>query len=67
MSDINESNVSSEAVGRPQCNDCQWFNPRGLNCKAFPDRIPERIISNQHDHNLAYKGDNGVRFKKKKR
>lgn len=31
-------------------------------CKAFPDGIPEEIISGKFNHEKPYPGDNGIRF-----
>lgn len=34
----------------------------GLVCPAFPDGIPNDMLTGQVDHRLPYPGDNGVRF-----
>jgi len=31
-------------------------------CKAFPNGIPDAILTNQHDHRKPFDGDNGIRF-----
>ena len=31
-------------------------------CKAFPDKIPEEIISGEHDHQRPFDGDHGISF-----
>jgi hypothetical protein len=31
-------------------------------CVAFPDGIPEEILTGEFDHTTAYPGDNGWRF-----
>jgi len=32
------------------------------NCDAFPDRIPDEIMTGLFDHTEPYEGDKGVRF-----
>lgn len=34
-----------------------------IQCDAYPDRIPDEIITGLHDHREPYPGDNGIRFK----
>lgn len=53
----------------PQCFECRHFDEaaaRGpdhpYRCPAFPDGIPQPILSNEHDHHTPYDGDHGVRF-----
>ena len=45
-----------------QCLQCKYFNEDLLNCKAFPEFIPEKIMSGKIDHSKPYKGDKGIRF-----
>jgi len=35
-------------------------------CKAFPKRIPDKILSGNFDHTKPYPGDNGLRFEERK-
>ena len=44
-----------------QCIRCEHYR-MGHTCDAFPDGIPEAILSGEHDHREPYPGDGGVRF-----
>lgn len=44
-----------------QCWRCRQYRGRGA-CAAFPVSIPDRILTNEHDHTQPYPGDNGIRF-----
>ena len=44
-----------------QCSFCK-HNGSDWNCTAFPEEIPDEILSNEFDHRLPHPGDNGVRF-----
>jgi hypothetical protein len=48
----------------PQCIFCTHWRKDGLGptCNAFPDGIPEEVLTNGHDHRKKYAGDNGIRF-----
>ena len=55
-----------------QCPTCQHF--QGLvqfgkvyfyTCAAFPKRIPDEIMFDGADHTQPWKGDQGIRYKKK--
>ena len=44
-----------------QCLDCKHYN--GLaTCDAFPDKIPQDIMSGEVDHAEPYPGDGGITF-----
>lgn len=51
----------------PQCLDCRRFRNDGdWTCTAFPEGIPDAIVTNQHDHREPYDGDDGLLFSPKK-
>ena len=33
-----------------------------MRCKAFPEKIPEEIMTGFKDHSKPYPGDNGIRY-----
>ena len=53
-----------------QCACCAHLDPRckkperlyPYRCKAFPDKIPDEILSGKHDHRKPFEGDHGIRF-----
>ena len=51
----------------PICLDCRHFRPeeRTLACAAYPDGIPEEILTSEVDHHEPYPGDHGIRFEPK--
>ncbi len=54
----------------PICVYCTRFHqrgdltqaPPGLNCDAFPERIPDDILYNLVDHRKPHEGDRGLQF-----
>lgn len=44
-----------------QCIDCKRWQQLG-SCEAFPDGVPDAILTNVHDHRQPYAGDQGIRF-----
>jgi len=47
-----------------QCAECKHYLDK-LKCKAFPNGIPTKILTNQFDHTKPYPGDHGIRFEPK--
>lgn len=44
-----------------QCMAClNW--KENIVCNAFPDGIPEEILTGEHDHTESFDGDNGITF-----
>ena len=53
-----------------QCLECKHFlgargEKLGLRCEAFPNGIPEEILSGEVDHTKPVNGDHGIQFKKR--
>ena len=47
----------------PQCLECAHrISIENWTCEAFPDGIPDKILSWQWDHINPYPGDHGIRF-----
>ena len=44
-----------------QCFVCGRYINKGR-CYAFPNGIPEEILTGEFDHSKPYPGDNGIRF-----
>ena len=48
-----------------QCVFCRHWQGQ-KKCTAFPDEIPMKIRTNEHDHRKPYPDDNGIRFEELK-
>jgi len=48
-------------INIPQCFECKNYTDN-LECKAYPNGIPEKILLGEVDHTKPYKGDNGIQF-----
>jgi hypothetical protein len=44
-----------------QCFNCKHYWGIG-GCEAYPDGIPDAIVTGIHDHTKPFPGDNGIRF-----
>lgn len=46
-----------------QCDACVRLSKGGApTCEAFPDRIPQRMLTQLGDHRRPIEGDHGLRF-----
>jgi len=43
------------------CDSCKYARANDT-CDAFPDGIPESILTGEHDHTTPYPGDGGIQF-----
>ena len=48
-----------------QCAYCVHKDEDGATCKAFPDGIPEDILSMETDHRQPVEGDGGIQYEAK--
>ena len=44
-----------------QCAECKHYQGV-LTCDAYPEGIPEKILTGEHDHAEPFDGDQGVMF-----
>ena len=62
-----QKRMFGESSSFPSCLFCRWKNKGSKTCKAFPNGIPEEILSGQNPHTSPYEGDNGIVFSPKER
>ena len=48
----------------PLCRSCKHFG-EGPGCAAFPDAIPDGILSGEIDHTKPVDGDNGIQYEER--
>lgn len=53
--------LEQEVMISVQCLGCR-HRAAGLTCEAFPQGIPESILTGLVDHSKRYKGDRGIYF-----
>jgi hypothetical protein len=55
------------STATPICMYCKHYqrDAEGFACAAFPDGIPEAIITSETDHRLPVKGDHDIQFQPK--
>lgn len=58
MSEANQPQL--EIVGI--CHRCTQRGADPLRCKAFPEGIPNEILTGDFIHTIQYSGDGGIRF-----
>ncbi len=44
------------------CATCKHKHPGAAACDAFPNGIPESILSGKNRHDKPYPGDGGIRY-----
>lgn len=48
---------------RPRCTNCEHFrHARGMACRAFPEGIPQQIMSGEVSHLEPVPGDGGIQY-----
>ena len=51
-----------DAFVMPICNTCKHKELKAIKCKAYPDRIPNSILTNKIDNRKPYMNDNGIQY-----
>lgn len=46
----------------PPCWTCKHKHLTGPTCEAFPEKIPDEILTGEHQHREPYPGDNGIQY-----
>ena len=52
---------SAKDLSISQCAMCKHKRANAT-CAAYPGKIPDAILTNEHDHKQPFAGDNGIRF-----
>ena len=65
FADSTIADIKNVLAGFKGCLNCIHLHSDGISCKAFPDVIPSDIITNQFDHRIPWKGDNGILYEPK--
>jgi len=55
-------NNAGDIILLSKCNNCIHKYKVSVGCEAFPNGIPDKILTGEHNHKEPYKGDNGIRF-----
>ena len=55
----------TDDFSEPICNEFEHKTKGKETCKAYPEKIPSEILTNEVDHTKSYIADNGIVFKKK--
>lgn len=61
MTTFQERQAMDPGFRVPQCERCKHHNGDAT-CAAFPERIPDAIFRNEHDHTEPFPGDGGILF-----
>ncbi len=65
MSRLADSDISFITIDKGICSQCERILKDGITCKAFPDGIPDVILTGEFDHRKPFPGDNGIQFEPK--
>jgi hypothetical protein len=53
----------AEIIRPSNCGRCQFKHLGTTTCDAFPNGIPDEMLTGENKHTRPEKGDNGIQFK----
>ncbi len=65
MSRFSDDDLAFITIDKGICNKCIHVRDDGLRCRAFPEGIPEEVLTGRHDHHFPHPDDMGIHFERR--